>query len=598
MALAGHKNWAVNNNGTVLPGTAIEVRRAADGTPAALFTDATGGTPVTNPFTADGPGGAEPGSYEFYAAPDRYNVLVGSGGSQVSIPLDLTDGRAQVPFDTRANFVAWVGGGGAAAAGTIKIAAGYQYIATPGATAISDLPGWLPMGRMVSHRHFTDATGTADFTTAVHAAIDYVSSSDGLTLDGGGETVYLASTYDFSGFNERTVRNFRFRPHTSWVSSYPGDGNSIWTAATPPDHTAFQTTPFFRIPSGAGNVEIARNFFDGRNTSGVTVADFVLWQAGGNRINDNTIRGFANYGVWIVNGTDGQFQRNDIFQRAFDEPENGTHDTRTAAGEAIATGDIEDFNNIIHGCQYPLTVYGSGASTFTKNHYYNGAAGGSEVATTGSTYNVRVYRGSRPVFNGTYFDNGAIRLETPQVQFQGCRYLMNDAAVNDPFFFELAPQVANDPLNGFMVLGGDFQGSKSGAAIPAADFFRVDTTNGTLTGSEDNVIVEDNSYHFGTATGTRVPSTSGTFRVRVLTGDWVPDGSNWETTRLDVSDRLFMSDLIDYNFVHSAETRNGTPVAHVTSDISAMGILFRSTSNEDVNMHVVWDGRANELITL
>ena len=157
MALTGYKSWAVTSVGNVVPSAAVEVRRKSDNSLASLFTDAGGGTPVANPFTA----GVD-GSFEFYADPDRYDLLVGSGPSQVTVPVDLTDGRAQVPFEDTAAFVAWVAGGGTAAEGTVKSDGERLYIASSGATDLTGLPGWLPFGSM-EVQDFADIAGvTAD----------------------------------------------------------------------------------------------------------------------------------------------------------------------------------------------------------------------------------------------------------------------------------------------------------------------------------------------------------------------------------------------------------------------------------------------------
>lgn len=141
MALTGYTEWARTSAGSVVAGVAVEVRRTSDDTLADLYTDATGATPINNgvDFVSDANG-----RYEFYTEPDRYYILVGAGASQISKPLDLTDGRAQVPFDGRAAFVAWIAGGGTASDGTVKSDGTVFYIASTGATAISDMPGWLP----------------------------------------------------------------------------------------------------------------------------------------------------------------------------------------------------------------------------------------------------------------------------------------------------------------------------------------------------------------------------------------------------------------------------------------------------------------------
>lgn len=144
MALSAFYGVARTTAGTIIPSAAVEVRRTADNSLATIYGDAAGVTPINNgvDFVTD-----SSGVFEFYAEPDRYTVLVGSGASQVSVPAEIVDGRAQVPFESRADFVAWVAGGGVAADGTIKSDGTVQYVASAGATAIADLPGWLPFGQ-------------------------------------------------------------------------------------------------------------------------------------------------------------------------------------------------------------------------------------------------------------------------------------------------------------------------------------------------------------------------------------------------------------------------------------------------------------------
>lgn len=105
MALTGYKSWAVDSAGNVVPNAAVEVRRKADNSLASLFTDVTGGAPITNPFTAGSDGG-----FEFYVTGDRYDVIVGSGPSQVTVPFDAVDAKISKtsPYnrDTVADLVA------------------------------------------------------------------------------------------------------------------------------------------------------------------------------------------------------------------------------------------------------------------------------------------------------------------------------------------------------------------------------------------------------------------------------------------------------------------------------------------------------------
>lgn len=180
MALTGHRAWARTSAGSIIAGAAVEVRRVADNSLATLYTDAGGGTGVSNPFTTEADG-----SYEFYTEPDRYNVLVGTGLSQETVPLDLTDGRAQVPWPSRAQAVADIAGGFEAADGTIKSDGTVQYVASAGETAISDMPGWLPFGqRRPAHDGLTATISIPSDVSTLQAAVDRYGSDpvDSITL--------------------------------------------------------------------------------------------------------------------------------------------------------------------------------------------------------------------------------------------------------------------------------------------------------------------------------------------------------------------------------------------------------------------------------
>lgn len=216
MALTGYTEWARTSAGSVVAGVAVEVRRTSDDTLADLYTDATGATPINNgvDFVSDANG-----RYEFYTEPDRYYILVGAGASQISKPLDLTDGRAQVPFDGRAAFVAWIAGGGTAPDGTVKSDGTVFYIASTGATAISDMPGWLPFGQEYTPFHWgavgdgsTDDgsafnLATAAYRAAINAQSDQKAS---LVFTGLGATFLSSVPIDLTKLQSwgYSVRNF------------------------------------------------------------------------------------------------------------------------------------------------------------------------------------------------------------------------------------------------------------------------------------------------------------------------------------------------------------------------------------------------------
>ena len=89
MSFAGIRRWARTGSGAIIPTVEVEVRfRNDDGTAgglATIYSDNQGNTGITQPgFTA----GAD-GSFELYAASGQYIIVVGSGASQESVPIDI-----------------------------------------------------------------------------------------------------------------------------------------------------------------------------------------------------------------------------------------------------------------------------------------------------------------------------------------------------------------------------------------------------------------------------------------------------------------------------------------------------------------------------
>lgn len=167
MALSAYYGVARTTAGTIIISAAVEVRRAADNSLATIFADETGTTPINN--GVDFVTGSD-GTFLFYAEPDRYNVLVGSGASQVTVPADIVDGRAQVPWPSRAQAVTDIAGGFVAPDGTVKSDGTVFYIASAGAIAIADMPGWLPFGEERPDHHGENTTpGTTDTKTFIEA---------------------------------------------------------------------------------------------------------------------------------------------------------------------------------------------------------------------------------------------------------------------------------------------------------------------------------------------------------------------------------------------------------------------------------------------
>lgn len=484
--------------------------------------------------------------------------------------------------------------------GSVVWAGGCAFRRKTGA-AYAGLPvGFVPMTERFSIKHFIGPSfGTADAYAALAAAVAYLDTVVNGELWGDENTYYISQTIVPNSTNKRAIYNLRLKPHPSWISRWPGDSTTIWgaTAPTAADYTAY---PLILLPTGGGNITVEGNFLDGRNVAGVPVADGILWQAGGNTVSRNTIRGFPNFGLWVNAGTDGFCKDNDTYQWSFSQTENGLKAKRTAAALVIGTGDISVDRNNAHGCLYPFVACGTGACTILADHYYNGAGSG-DVLTSGKTYNAKIYQSARPDFLGTYFDKGIVRLENFEVQFQSCRFLTNDGSMYDPFFFEFAPQGANTRMSGLMIHGCDFQGSVGGAALSLTNLWRVNTALGTLKGDEDCVIVENNTYHKGTLKGLQLPSTSGSVRKTIATASWTLDtGAYKNNADIDLADYLFLPTIIAYNLLYSAES-NAAAKPYTLNPISMQkvsGTSFRfwASSAQDVKMHIAWEGRSNVLL--
>lgn len=129
------------------------------------------GSAVANPIT-----GGTDGFVQFQVLPGRYWIQAADGGtfSQAwywdAVPAGV------LSWASRAALVADVAAGMELPDGA-KVSDGtVQYVASSGATAISDMPGWLPFGDVYTD-HFTENTtpGTTDMTTAANAAAAFSS---------------------------------------------------------------------------------------------------------------------------------------------------------------------------------------------------------------------------------------------------------------------------------------------------------------------------------------------------------------------------------------------------------------------------------------
>jgi hypothetical protein len=97
-------------------------------------------------------------------------------------------------FSTRARAAAWIARGGTAADGTVISWPGGSVVAETGATAISDMAGWVPFGTNVLSPVYwgVDNTGATDEYAKLQAMIDYAYSS------GMKDIIFPPGTYKFN----------------------------------------------------------------------------------------------------------------------------------------------------------------------------------------------------------------------------------------------------------------------------------------------------------------------------------------------------------------------------------------------------------------
>lgn len=99
------------------------------------------------------------------AAITTVDELEAQGGNKVAVYVD------------RASFVSAIDGGLSVDDGTVASDGTVLYVASAGATAIADMPGWSPYGE-TNALHFGTNSGS-DYSATVQAACDYVSSIGG-----------------------------------------------------------------------------------------------------------------------------------------------------------------------------------------------------------------------------------------------------------------------------------------------------------------------------------------------------------------------------------------------------------------------------------
>lgn len=262
MILASHVEWVRTDAGSIIEDADVEVRQITaageSGALAAIFSNADGATAITQPgFKAD-----SNGRIQFYAAPGRYHLLIGSGVSQITVPIEVVRGES-LQFSPLSF--------GAVGDGTTDdrtaLQAMIQYLAdNPGASRIVDLGGrtYSITGYLYMGRFDWDQDGTYDDDTG---PIQNVTFTNGA---------------------------FRADPAGDWTSPWPETGG-VWDSGVP--STMFYIGDIVNqsyVPyRGENEFDVAHITFDPSvtfecefETGGVWIENTHRVKVGGSRIYD------------------------------------------------------------------------------------------------------------------------------------------------------------------------------------------------------------------------------------------------------------------------------------------------------------------------
>lgn len=98
MARVNYKGFPTDSSGNKLSGIDIEVNFQSTGLPADVYAAETGGSPITQPFQT-----AADGSFEFWTEPEDYTILAGTGATQQTLPVTLSEPLSTENSDKLAN---------------------------------------------------------------------------------------------------------------------------------------------------------------------------------------------------------------------------------------------------------------------------------------------------------------------------------------------------------------------------------------------------------------------------------------------------------------------------------------------------------------
>lgn len=331
-------------------------------------------------------------------------------GAVAPVPATPPNPTTAYQFATRAAFVAASLTG--LDDGTIVSAGGLFYVRSTGASAISDLSGWLPYGTASPDHFATNTTpGTTDMSAAILAAFTYMDSIGGGLIHGRGN--------DFAVSSEILLN-----AHLNVVCEYC---NFIAIGSWSADEAMFKI-------NRNGGVErryigFRKNLFDGVGiANGILVDD-----AGMVSIQDNRFYRTPNYGVRsATKATELRVEGNEFKQFFFGDTGWDVEANRTAYLIDIETADYMVVNNVSNYGLDCIRIRTRGPGQCIGNHFYNGGL----TSATGNATRCGTIAAPNVVFADNYVDNGLLRVDAsildggPGLVISGNIFHKNVAATN------------------------------------------------------------------------------------------------------------------------------------------------------------------------
>jgi hypothetical protein len=423
--------------------------------------------------------------------------------------------------------------------------------------------------------------GSTDDRTAIVAAINKADDINGYgtKVDLGGASYAVGSTIELLSEFNIGISNGEIRPTATGFAA---------------------GTPLIDI-NGAGNIMFDTVLIDCNH-----ISDGIKWQTGANKFVRCRISGPVNYGMEIDNGTDGVIEDCRFQEWSFSSAENGDGTSRVSTLLVVKTGDITVHNTVLRYANKLLSIEGA-TVLIHDSHFYNGAEAGTTQAGQ-KCYGIYIEStANNTVFRGCYFDKAIIRVENPyKHSIDACNFLRNGVNEANGTFIEFAPQTTGTTLLGTSITSNRFAGSDAGSPFAADSFFTVDTTSGTITDMK-GCSVTNNVYGLGSASYTKVPSTRGSVTIRQEVGEWTSDSGAYKSGYYDLTDYMFLrsnfSAHAPYKLVCTPTKRTGfapgttgnLAIQNSTTNIGEY--QFWSSTNDDINIHIMWDaGENNEVL--